>query len=471
MKLNFLFSAAACLAAGLLFTSCKLVGPDFFMPESESAGSYKNASSEYASRLSKNWWTVFGDSKLNSLMTDLNQGNFDLRAAEARRNQAYAALGVDRSLLAPQVLSGAAVNRNRVTESDRFGGGGGGGGGANYFTNYRASMSLGYELDLWGRVRRIVEAGQANADAAEVSVDQVRLSLQAQLARNYFAMRFLDTEAAVLNQALESRQQTLGLTKDRFEGGKTSELDVARAESELASTRAQLVSLQGPRAQLENAIAVLIGRNASNFSLPQAEITRSAPGVPAGSPASLLGRRPDVFVAERNLAASSARIGVAQADFYPRVSLIGTGGFASVDSSGFLKWSSREFGIGPQVDLPLFQGLRRKADLAKAKAQYDEALASYQQTVLTAYADVNNALASRRGAINEVAAQLDSVKANQKSVDLSSIRYKEGVSSYLDVVDSERELLNARRSEVQARGRSFAATVELMQALGGGFQK
>ena len=471
MKPNLPSSAAACLTAGLLFTSCKLVGPDFSVPESEAAGSYKNASSGYASRLSKNWWKVFGDSKLNSLMADLNGGNFDLRAAEARRNQAYAALGVDRSLLAPQVLSEGSLNRNRASESDRFSGGGGVVAEGNYFTNYRVSMSLGYELDLWGRVRRIVEAGRANAEAAEVSVDQVRLSLQAQLARNYFAMRFLDSEAAVLDQALETRRETLGLTKDRFEGGKTSELDVARAESELASTRAQLVSLQAPRAALENAIAVLVGRNASNFSLPQSEITRSAPGVPAGSPASLLGRRPDVFVAERNLAASSARIGVAEADFYPRVALIGSGGFASVDSSDFLKWSSREFAIGPQVDLPLFQGLRRKADLAKAKAQYEEALADYQQTVLTAYADMNNALAARRGAINEVAAQQDSITATQKSVNLSSIRYKEGVSNYLDVVDTQRELLNARRSEVQARGRAFAATVQLIQALGGGFSK
>ena len=472
MKANHLSSTAACIAAALLSTSCKLVGPNHSVPDSESAGSYKNASSGYSSRLGKTWWKVFGDGKLNSLMGDLSRENFDLRAAEARRNQAYASLGVDRSRLAPQVLSDASANRNRVTESDRFGGGGAGGGAAGaYFSNYRVSMSLGYELDLWGRVRRIVEAGRANADAAEVSVDQVRLSLQAQLARNYFAMRFLDSEAAVLNQALETRQETLGLTKDRFEGGKTSELDVARAEAELASTRAQLVGLQAPRAALENAIAVLTGRNASNFSIPPAGISRNAPGVPAGSPASLLGRRPDVFVAERNLAASSARIGVAQADFYPRISLIGSGGFASVDSGDFLKWSSREFAIGPQVDLPLFQGLRRKADLAIAIARHEEALATYQQTVLTAFADVENALASRRGAVNEVAAQQDSITATQKSFDLSNVRYKEGVSSYLEVVDSQRELLNARRFEVQARGRAFAATIQLIQALGGGFSK
>ena len=422
--------------------------------------------------MSRSWWKAFGDGKLNSLMSELQAGNFDLRAAEARRNQAYASLGVDRSQLFPEVLSGASADRNRSSESERFSGGGGGGGGVStYFSNYRVSMSLGYEIDLWGRVRRLVEAGKADAQAAEISVDQVMLSLQAQLARSYFAMRFLDGEAEVLKQALATRQETLDLANDRFKGGKTSELDVARAESEMAATRAELVALQSPRAALENAIAVLAGRNAANFSIPPAAINDSAPSISAGSPAQLLGRRPDVFVAERNLAASSARIGVAKAGFFPKISLIGSGGFSAVERTDFLKWSSRTFAIGPQVDLPLFQGLRRKADFQLAKAMHEEALATYQQTVLTAFADVENALAARRGANNEVAAQADSIRAARKSFDLSNARYKEGVSSSLDVIDSQRELLNARRFEVQARGRAFAATVQLMQALGGGFSK
>ncbi len=467
--LHFVASATLLFALG----SCTLVGPDHSIPESEGAASFKGDSSDYATRLSRNWWKIFGDGKLNSLMTDLQSGNFDLRAAEARRNQAYAALGISRSQLYPQVFSDGSVTRNRVTESDRFGGGGagGGGGGNNYFTNYQVGMQLGYEVDLWGRVRRIVEASRAEADAADLSVDQVRLSLQAQLARSYFAMRFLDSEAAVLRQALETRQETLDLATDRFEGGATSELDVAQADSELAVTRAQLVALEAPRAALENAVAILAGRNPSNFSLPNSTFERPAPTVSPGSPASLLGRRPDVFIAESNLAATSARIGVAEADFYPRVSLIGTGSVSSVDSSDFLKWSSREFSIGPQVDLPLFQGLRRKADFELAKQKHEEALAIYQQTVLQAFGEVENALAARRGSNKEIAAQQASVAAAKRSFDLSGFRYKEGVSSYLEVVDSQRELLNARRLEVQARGRSYEATVQLIQALGGGFTK
>lgn len=417
--------------------------------------------------MDKRWWRTFGDSKLNSLMSDLEKGNFDLRAAEARRNQAYAALGIDRSQLSPQVLSSASASRNRSTENGR----GGNMAGDTYYNQYSVAMSLGYELDLWGRVRRLVEAGNANADAAEISVDQVKLSLQAQLARSYFAMRFLDSEAEVLGRALATREETLELSQERFEGGKTSELDVARAEAELASTRAQLVALEGPRASLENAIAVLAGKNASNFSIAPRSIDSSPPGISAGSPAQLLGRRPDVWVAERNLAASSARIGIAKAAFYPKISLIGSGGLSSIDSSKFLNYSSSEFAVGPQVDLPLFQGLRRKADYELAKSQHEEALANYQQTVLVAFADVENALASRRSANNEISAQQDSVTASRKSFDLSNARYKEGISSSLEVIDAQRELLNAQRAEVQARGRAFEATVLLMQALGGGFSK
>lgn len=445
-----------------------MVGPEHSVPEMESAKKFKNFNPNYSSRIGKDWWSTFGDSQLNSLMADVEKGNFDLRAAEGRRNQAYASLGIDRSKLYPQVMSGGSASRNRASESDR---GGPVGGMQNYYNNYSVSMSLGYEIDLWGRVRRIVEAGRANASAAEISVDQVKLSLQAQLASSYFALRFIDSEAAVLEQSLTTRKESLDLARDLFNAGKSSEVDVARAEAELASAKAQLVSLQGPRASLENAVAVLAGKNASNFSIPQQSISRSAPSISAGTPVELLGRRPDVFIAERKLAASSAEIGVATAQFYPKISLIGSGGLSSVNASDFLKYSSREFSIGPEIDLPLFQGKRRLADLELAKATHEEALANYQQTVLVAFADVENALASRRAAINEITAQQDSVAASKKAFGLSNARYREGVASYLEVIDSQREMLNAQLNEVQARGRSFAATVQLMQALGGGFSK
>lgn len=444
-----------------------MVGPDHNVPEMESAKKFKSFNPDYASRVSKNWWRTFGDSQLNSLMADLEKGNFDLRAAESRRNQAYAALGIDRSLLLPQVRTEGSAARNRESESNRAGPGV----MDSYYNDYRVSMNLGYEIDLWGRVRRIVEAGKANASAAEISVDQVKLSLQSQLATNYFALRFIDSESHVLEQAMKTRVESLELARDLFEAGRSSEVDVARAEAELASAKAQLVSLQGPRAALENAIAVLAGKNASSFTITPKPITNNPPTVSAGSPVELLGRRPDVFFAERSLAASSAEIGIATAGFYPKISLIGSGGFAAINSSDFLKYSSREFSIGPEIELPLFQGTRRKSDLALAKAKHEEALANYQQTVLMAFADVENALAARRSALNEIQAQEESLKASKKAFELSNSRYKEGVASYLEVIDSHREMLNAERSAVQARGRSFAATVQLMQALGGGFTK
>ena len=443
-----------------------MVGPEHSVPEMESAKKYKTSSSTYASRVSKNWWREFGDTKLNSLMADLEKGNFDLRAAEGRRNQAYAALGIDRSQLYPNVSSGGSATRERKSENSN-----GGGAMQTYHNEYNVSMTLGYEIDLWGRVRRIVEAGKANATAAEISVDQVKLSLQAQLAKSYFALRFIDSEAEVLQETLKTRKESLKLASDLSDAGKSSDLDVARAEAQLASAQAQLVSLQGPRANLENAIAILVGKNASNFSISQQAINSKAPVVSAGTPVELLGRRPDVFIAERMLAASSAEIGIKEAAFYPKISLIGSGGYSSINSSNFLSYSSSKFSIGPNVDLPLFQGLRRKADVALAKAQHEEALANYQQTVLGAFADVENALAARTAAINEITAQQESVAASKKALDLSDARYREGVSSYLEVIDSQREMLNAQRSEVQARNRSFAATIQLIQALGGGFSK
>ncbi len=444
-----------------------MVGPDHSVPEMEIAKKFKSFNPDYSSRISKDWWRTFGDSQLNSLMADLEKGNFDLRAAESRRNQAYAALGIDRSLLLPQVRTEGSASRNRESESNRAGPGV----MESYYNDYRVSMSLGYEIDLWGRVRRIVEAGKANASAAEVSVDQVKLSLQSQLATNYFALRFIDSEAAVLDQAMKTRIESLELARDLFEAGRSSEVDVARAEAELSSAKAQLVSLEGPRAALENAIAVLAGKNATSFSIPKKSITRNPPTVSAGSPVELLGRRPDVFFAERSLAASSAEIGIATAGFYPKISLIGSGGFAALKSADFLNYSSREFSIGPEVEIPLFQGARRKSDLAMAKAKHEEALANYQQTVLSAFADVENALATRRAALNEIQAQEESLKASRRAYELSNSRYKEGVASYLEVIDSHREMLNAERSAVQARGRSFASTIQLMQALGGGFSK
>lgn len=466
MKLHFIDRIGPGTALVLLLGSCKMLGPEHSVPETESAVAYKIHSSAYESRMSKNGWRMFGDPKLDSLMALLEKGNFDLRAAEGRRNQAYAALGIDRTKLYPEVLSGAEATRHRNSENAN---GGSGGPMSTYYNEYNVSMALGYEMDLWGRVRRIVEAGKANATAAEISVDQVRLSLQAQLANNYFALRFLDSEAEVLQQTLKTRRESLKLANDLFQSGKSGELDLARAEAQLASAQAQLVSLQGPRANLENAIAILVGKNASNFEISPEVINRKAPSLSAGVPAELLGRRPDVFVAERNLAASSAEIGIKEAGFYPKFLLIGTGGFSSINSSNFLKYSSNEFAIGPDIELPLFQGMRRKSDLALAKARHEEALANYQQTVLGAFADVENALATRKAAINEITAQQESVAASEKALKLSDARYREGVSSYLEVIDSQRELLNAQRNEVQARGRSFAATVQLMQALGGGF--
>lgn len=454
--------------AAIVISSCAPFGPDHLIPESERVEFYKTANQEYTARTGEKWWTIFNDSKLNSLISSLEKGSFDLRAAEARRIQAYSTLGLDRTQLYPALSGSGSATRNRISENDFMAAQGG---PAIYYNQYRVGLSLSYELDLWGRVRRLIESSRAETAAAEVTVDQVKLSLQSQLASSYFAMRFLDSEAAVLNKSLTTRRESLKLAKELFEGGSSSELDVARAEVQLTNAEAQLISLEGPRASLENSIAVLIGKNPSNFSISPSAITRNAPRISAGTPASLLGRRPDVFIAERTLAAASAQIGVTEAKFYPKLSLIGSSGLSSLNSSTFLQFSSSQFAIGPEIELPVIQGNRRDAAVNRSQARQREALAQYQQTVLSAFADVENALVDRRSASREMAALKKSVTASQRAFDLSNTRYKEGVASYLEVIDSQRELLSSERSEVQARGRSFAATVRLIQALGGGFRR
>ena len=356
------------------------------------------------------------------------------------------------------------MERNRTSENDLFGSA-----FRQISTTYQTSAVFGYEIDLWGRVRRAVEAARADADAAEINIEDVRLSLQAQLAQNYFSLRFIDSEAAVVREAVEARKDTLKLARGRFEGGSTSEVDVARAETELETTKAGLVALEAPRARLENAIAVLAGKNPSSFSIASGTIDKLPPRIPSGIPAELLDRRPDVLAAERTLAASNARIGVAQADFLPRISLTGSGGLSSISTSDFLEYSSRKFSIGPEVSLPIFRGGILRISEARARYEHEEALANYEKAVLNAFADVETSLAARSSADREVAAFEKAVVAAGKSFELSDFRYQEGLTSYLEVLDSQRERLNAERTQVQALGRSYEATVLLIQALGGSF--
>jgi multidrug efflux system outer membrane protein len=440
-------------------------GSDYSKPEFQPAANYKSATSLNLG-VSTEWWKTFQDPKLNSLQKELIAQNLDLAAAYARRQQALARLGISRANLLPEGDASAIANKEKATQNGQ-----GGGFLGEYSDQYNIGANLSYELDIWGRVRDLVNAGIADAEAANYAISDVRVTLQTQLARQYFALRFLDAEMATLRSAVKTRQENVKITTERLEEGLTSELDSARANSELANARAELLSIKGARAQLENAIAVLLGRQASTFKITPTNYTGTLPRIPAGVPAALLYRRPDLAVAERKVAFASALIGVADKERYPKFSLTGNAGFSSVSTSRFLEWSSAFYSAGPSVSVPLFQGRRIKSNILLSQAQRAEALTNYQKTALVAMADVESALANLSALREESAARKTSVDAAARTYELSSLRYQEGVTSYLDVADAERERLTAKRAAVRTRGSQFAATVQLIQALGGGFRK
>lgn len=452
----------------LFIVSCSSLnhsGSDYAQPKFQPAADYKSTTSKELG-VSQEWWKSFQDSTLNSFQTELTAQNLDLAAAYARRQQALARLGISSASLFPEGSANAGMSREKSTRN-----GSDGGMDPEYLNNYNVGANLSYELDLWGRVRDLINAGIADAEAANFLVSDVRVTLQTQLAREYFALRFLDAEMETLRSAVKTRQENFKITTDRLEQGLSSELDSARANSELANASAELLSLKGSRAQLENSIAVLLGKQASTFKISPRNYKGNLPIIPAGVPAALLYRRPDLAVAERKVAVASSLIGVADKERYPKISLTGDGGFSSIATSNFLEWSSAYYSFGPSATIPFLQGKRIKSNILLTKAEHVEALANYQKTALSAMADVESALANLSALREESAARKTSADAASRTYELSSLRYQEGVTSYLDVVDAERERLSAQRDAVRTRGSEFAATVQLIQALGGGFSR
>ena len=461
-------------------TGCVSVGPDYARPTNDvPATAYKmlSATNELGAwkearpldNVPKGaWWEVFGDPKLNELEGRARLANQDLRAAVARVEQARASARIVRSELMPTVDGNPSWLRQRYSPNANpsFGEI-----TANTFT---VPLDLSYEVDLWGRVRRSFESARGDAQASLASMYNVMLTLQADLARDYFALRALDAEIATVNSTIGLRIELLTLTRNRFEGGIGNELDVAQAETQLAETQAELAGLQKRRAELENAIAILVGENPSRFQL--AALTGPGwnpqpPGVPAGLPADLLERRPDVAQAERELASANARIGVAKAAFFPVVRLTGSGGFVSGDIESLFNWESRVWSFGPSISLPIFAGGRNLANMNRARSAYEEAVARYRQQVLVAFGDVENSLSGLHFLAHQAEAQDRAVASARRAANLATQRYAAGIVSYVEVVVANRGALVAERGQAQLTGQRLAASVQLIKALGGGWDQ
>jgi multidrug efflux system outer membrane protein len=450
------------------------VGPDYKAPTNTFPETYK-AEELGAWKVGRpldnvpkaNWWGVFGDPDLDELEARALESNQNLKASVARVDQARATARVARADLMPNVNLDPSFVRQRYSpnQNPSFG---------NITANtFSVPLDFSYEIDVWGRVRRGFESARADAQASLADYYNVLLTLQADVALNYFALRSLDAEIGTVTATVGLRNEQVQLVRRRFEDGIGNELDVARAETELATTESDAASLARRRNELENAMAILIGSNPSSFSL--AALTNGnwkpvPPSIPAGLPAELLERRPDVAQAERQLAASNARIGVAKGAFFPVINLTASGGYLSGDIQSLFNWDSHVWSIGPSVSLPIFAGGRNLAGYRRSQAAFRESVARYRQQVLIAFGDVEDSLAGIRYLAEQSAAQQRAVLNARRAADLASERYRSGIVSYLDVVDAERQALQVEQVNDQLIGQRLNATVQLIKALGGGWE-
>jgi NodT family efflux transporter outer membrane factor (OMF) lipoprotein len=411
------------------------------------------------------WWSVFGDETLDELEARIDGANEDLKAAEARFLQARALVRSARADYMPQVGAGASItpgaqSGNKPLRSPLA---------PRTYTDYLVSGDVAYEPDVWGRIGQAVSASRAEAQASAADVEAVRLSLHAECAIDYFALRGLDADKQLLEDTVVADEKALELTQSRHAGGLASGADVAQAQTQLETTRAEAIDVDVQRAQFEHAIAVLTGRPASTFSLARRPLTTPPPPIPPGMPSQLLERRPDIAAAERRVAAANARVGVATAAYYPLVMLTGSGGFEGSTVADWFKGLSAFWMLGPSAAVTIFDGGRRRAISDQARAAYDEAVATYRETVLQAFEEVEDSLVALRVLSDEAGTEAAAVAAAQRSLALATSRYRGGVATYLEVTTAQTAALSGERTAVGILTRRMAASVLLIKAIGGGW--
>jgi NodT family efflux transporter outer membrane factor (OMF) lipoprotein len=452
-----------------------VVGPDYVRPMAVAPEAYKEGDGWAIARPQDDafrgpWWERFGDPALNALQTRVSAANQNLMVSEATYRQARALVREARSAYFPTVTIGAGYTR--VRQSDTLGSLAGTAGArpdsgtSNFF---QLPIDIAWEPDFWGKVRRSVESGQASAQASAGDVETARLSLQAELAQDYFQLRTLDAQKQLLDATVAAYEQSLSLTHTRRAAGVASQVDVAQAEAQLKSAQAQALDVGVQRAQLEHAIALLVGQPPSAFALPASPLASAPPPIPVGVPSQLLQRRPDVAAAERRVAAANAQIGVAIAAFYPTITLSAATGFESSGISTWLTWPSRFWSVGPAISQTVFDGGLRRAQTDAARAAYDASVATYRQTVLGAFQGVEDNLAALRILEGEAGVQDEAVAAARQSVTLTTAQYRAGTVSYLNVITTQTIALADEITAVQILGRRMTAAVLLVEALGGGW--
>jgi outer membrane protein, multidrug efflux system len=462
------------LFAALVLAGCaapELQAPAIDVPsgfkEAADAGRWKEAQPAETQPRGE-WWKTFGDSTLDKLVTEATNANANLAAAAARVKQARALAGVAESDRVPSVNAQFGGQRARASDVSL---GLPAGTPLSPVTAWQGKLTASYEVDLFGRVANNVSAAQADAAAGEATYRSVLLALQADVAQTYFRLRATDAELAFLNETVRLREENVRINQRRYDLGDLGELDLARAKTELSTTRSEAIALQRQRAQLEHALAVLLGKPAAAFSADTNPLLASTalPGIPPGLPSALLERRPDIAAAQRAMIAANARIGVAKSAVFPVLRLTAAGGGESEDLSDLFKWSSRTWVLGALMSLPLIDGGRNRNNVVRSEAALEESVASYRQSVLSAFAEVEDNLVGLRALAGQAQAIDDAVASARRTAELADKLYRAGRSSYLDVLDAQRNLAAVERTAVQLRGTRATTTVALIRSLGGGW--
>jgi NodT family efflux transporter outer membrane factor (OMF) lipoprotein len=457
--------------AALQLTGC-VVGPKYHQPAVQAPPAYKEIGDWQPAQpndqnLGGDWWKIFQDPQLDALEQEVNVSNQNLKAAAAQYQQARAVLRYNRADYYPTVTVDPLANRTLASANSPVN-------PALHGVTYNdfvLPFEVSYQADVWGRIRKTVESYREQAQASAADLATVNLSMHADLAVDYFQARSLDAEEQLLNSTVKDYEEAFDLNESRFQGGIASEVDVEQAKTQLETTRAEAIDVGVARAQYEHAVAILIGKPPAEFSLPPLPLTAPPPHIPISLPSQLLERRPDIASSERLVASANAQIGVAKSAYYPMINLSATGGFESSMITTLINGPSGLWSMGLSAVGTVFDVGRRRALTDEARMAYDYQVATYRQNVLNGFQQVEDNLAAVRILEHEAQVQDKAVTAAQRSLDLSNIRYKGGVTSYLEVITAQSAALSDEVTAVNILGRRMANTVLLIQALGGGWDR
>jgi NodT family efflux transporter outer membrane factor (OMF) lipoprotein len=450
----------------VLLAGCT-VGPKYVRPTAEVPADYKDAAdwktAQPSDEIAKGkWWEIYQDQQLDALEEQIAVSNQNLKAAEAQFAQARAALTVTQSGLNPTVTGALSGSRYHQSSNKASG-------GPIDYSDYDLPVDASYEPDVWGRVRREVEASRSAVQASAADLANVNLSLQAELASDYFNLRGLDAQKQLLDSTVDSYERALQLTQTRYNGGVATAVDVAQAQTQLDQTRALSIGVGVERTAFEDAVAVLIGKPAPSFNVEPLPLTATPPSVPPGLPSDLLERRPDIAASERRVQQANAQIGVAKAAYFPAITLTAAGGFESAAIGTLLQGPAGLWNLGGAALETIFDGGLRRGVSQEALAARDQSIANYRQTVLTAFQEVEDNLAALRILQQEAEVQSEAVTSAEHSLSLSNTRYVGGVTNYLEVTTAQTAALSDEITAVNLLTRRMAASVLLVKAIGGGW--